>query len=170
MANNNNFLIFVVENNKVYNHLVSEYIKKQGFLNVRSIISGEECVDLVKKGEMPNIVIQDYSLDGMNGLDVLRKVKKLSPKSEFIFLTSNENMEVAVNTIKFGAYDYIVKDKMALEKVVYKMRKIDQMHRLEKKNKQIRKLMNISLIVIAVIVIFAFLFFVVDIFHVRVYT
>lgn len=170
MANNNNFLIFVVENNKVYNHLVSEYIKKQGFLNVRSIISGEECVDLVKKGEMPNIVIQDYSLDGMNGLDVLRKVKKLSPKSEFIFLTSNENMEVAVNTIKFGAYDYIVKDKMALEKVVYKMRKIDQMHRLEKKNKQIRKLMNISLVVIAVIVIFAFLFFVVDIFHVRVYT
>lgn len=170
MANESDFLIFVVENNKVYNHLVTEYLKKQKFTNVKSIISGEECVKLIEDGEIPDIVIQDYSLDGMSGLDVLRKVKKISAKSEFIFLTSNENMEVAVNTIKFGAYDYIVKDKMALEKVVYKMRKITQMIRLERKNKQIKKLMNISLIVVALIIIFAFLFFVFDIFGVRVYT
>lgn len=170
MANESDFLIFVVENNKIYNHLVTEYLKKQGFTNVKPIISGEECLKFVENGEIPDIVIQDYSLDGMNGLDVLRKVKKISEKSEFIFLTSNENMEVAINTIKFGAYDYIVKDKMALEKVVYKMRKITQMFRLEIKNKQIRKLMNISLIVVALIVIFAFLFFVVDVFNMKVYT
>ena len=165
-----NYLIFVVENNKVYNHLVSEYLKKQGFSNVKSIISGEECVQVVEKGEKPAIVIQDYSLDGINGLDVLKKVKKLSPKSEFIFLTSNENMEVAINTIKFGAYDYIVKDKMALEKVVYKMRKITSMIRLERKNSQIRKYMYIALVLVALIIIFAFLVFVVNIFNTRFYT
>jgi DNA-binding NtrC family response regulator len=167
MAEKDNFLIFVVENNRIYNHLVTEYLKKQGFSRVKSIISGEECVEAVGKGEKPDIVIQDYSLDGMNGLDVLKKVKKMSPGSEFIFLTANENMEVAVNTIKFGAYDYIVKDKLALEKVVYKMRKIVQMIRLEKKNRQIRRVMNVSIIIVALIVIFAFLFFVVDIFSVR---
>ncbi len=170
MASVKNYLIYVVENNKVYNHLVSEYLKKQGFSNVKSIISGEECVQAVEKGEKPAIVIQDYSLDGINGLEVLKKVKKLSPKSEFVFLTSNENMEVAVNTIKFGAYDYIVKDKMALEKVVYKMRKIITMIRLEKKNRQIRKFMYISLAVVALIIIFAFLIFVVNIFNTRFYT
>ena len=170
MAIVKNYLIFVVENNKVYNHLVSEYLKKQGFSNVKSIISGEECVQVVEKGEKPAIVIQDYSLDGINGLDVLKKVKKLSPKSEFIFLTSNENMEVAINTIKFGAYDYIVKDKMALEKVVYKMRKITSMIRLERKNSQIRKYMYIALVLVALIIIFAFLVFVVNIFNTRFYT
>jgi len=170
MKEEKDFLVYVVENNSVYNHLVSEYLKKQGFPNVVSIISGEECVQKVENKQFPDIVIQDYSLDGMNGLDVLKKVKKLSPKSEFVFLTSNENMEVAVNTIKFGAYDYIVKDKMALEKVVYKMRKIVKMFKLEKKNKQIRNVMYVALAFVATIIIFAFLFFVVDIFHVKVYT
>ena len=170
MASAESYLIYVVENNKVYNHLVSEYLKKQGFSNVKSIISGEECVKAVENGEKPSIVIQDYSLDGINGLEVLKRVKKLNSKSEFIFLTSNENMEVAVNTIKFGAYDYIVKDKMALEKVVYKMRKIASMIRLEKKNRQIKKFMYISLAVVALIIIFAFLLFVVNIFNIRFYT
>jgi DNA-binding NtrC family response regulator len=169
MAESNTYQVFVVENNTVYNHLVSEYLKKNGFSNVKSIISGEECVELVENKEKPDIVIQDYSLDGMNGLDVLKKVKKINPKSEFIFLTSNENMEVAVNTIKFGAFDYIVKDKMALEKVVYKMRKIVQMLKLEEKNRQIKKVMFFAIAGFALIVIFAFLYFVVDIFNVKSY-
>jgi DNA-binding NtrC family response regulator len=169
MAESNTYQVFVVENNTVYNHLVSEYLKKNGFSNVKSIISGEECVQLVENKEKPDIVIQDYSLDGMNGLDVLKKVKKISPKSEFIFLTSNENMEVAVNTIKFGAFDYIVKDKMALEKVVYKMRKIVKMLKLEEKNLQIRRVMYFAIAGFALIVIFAFLHFVVDIFNVKSY-
>jgi DNA-binding NtrC family response regulator len=106
----------------------------------------------------------------MNGIDVLRKVKKKSPRTEFLFLTSNENMEVAVNTIKFGAYDYIVKDKLALEKVVYKLNKIIQLKKLQKKNRQIRMSMFVFLGFIFLVVIFAFLYFVVDIFNVRNYT
>jgi DNA-binding NtrC family response regulator len=100
----------------------------------------------------------------------LRKVKKKSPRTEFLFLTSNENMEVAVNTIKFGAYDYIVKDKLALEKVVYKLNKIIQLKKLQKKNRQIRMSMFVFLGFIFLVVIFAFLYFVVDIFNVRNYT
>lgn len=155
------YLVFVVENNKIFNRLVTEYLKKQGFSNVKSIISGEECVQIVEGGTYPEIVIQDYSLDGINGLEVLKQVKKLSPRSEFIFLTSNENMEVAVNTIRFGAYDYIVKDKMALEKVVYKMRKIVSMFRLQRKHNQIRKVLYFILGVSAILFILAFFYFVV---------
>ena len=160
-----NYLIFVVENNKIYNRLVTEYLKKQGFSNVKSLVSGEECIQTIENGEKPDIIIQDYSLDGINGLEVLKQVKKISPHSEFIFLTSNENMEVAVNTIKFGAYDYIVKDKMALEKVVYKMRKIVSMFKLQKKNSQIRKYMYFILGIIALFIIFAFFYFVAGIFR-----
>ena len=154
------YLVFVVENNKIYNRLVTEYLKKQGFSNVKSLISGEECVQIVEEGTHPDIVIQDYSLDGINGLEVLKQVKNMSSHSEFIFLTSNENMEVAVNTIKFGAYDYIVKDKMALEKVVYKMRRIVSMFKLQKKHKQIRMFLYIILGISAFVIILAFFYFV----------
>ena len=167
MVDEDNYLIFVVENNKIYNKLVTEYIKKQGFKNVKPIISGEECIQIIQAGEKPDIVIQDYSLDGIDGLEVLKKVKKISAHSEFIFLTSNENMEVAVNTIKFGAYDYIVKDKMALEKVVYKMRKIVSMLKLQKKNNQIRKLMYAVLGMAASIILFAFLYLMADLLEIN---
>jgi len=166
MAVEDEYLIFVVENNKIYNHLVSEYLKKHNFSRVRSIFSGEECIQVIEKGEIPDIIIQDYLLEEMNGIDVLRKVKKKSPRTDFLFLTSNENMDVAVNTIKFGAYDYIVKDKLALEKVVFKINKIIQLKKLQEKNNQIRKSMLIFTGFIFLIVIFAFLYFVVDIFNV----
>ncbi|QGY43136.1 response regulator [Maribellus comscasis] len=164
MLEENEYLIFVVENNKIYNRLVTEYLKRNGFPNVKSLVSGEECVQTIEEGIKPDIIIQDYSLDGINGLEVLKQVKKISPHSEFIFLTSNENMEVAVNTIKFGAFDYIVKDKLALEKVVYKMRKITSMFKLQKKHGQTRKVMYFFLAMVAFLVILAFFYFVIGVF------
>ena len=164
MAVKKNNLIYVVEDNKVYNKLVSEYLKKQNFTNVVSFFSGEECIEAVKKGNAPEIIIQDYFLEKMNGIDVLRKVKKLSPESEFIFLTNNESMEVAVNTIKFGAYDYIIKDRITLDKVMDRIQKISKLKNLEKRNKEIQKYILLSTGVLVLIIIFAFLYFVFDIF------
>ena len=154
MAEKNNTLIFVVEDNKVYNKFVTEYLKKQNFTQVKHFFSGEECVKAVEGGELPDIVIQDYYLEGMNGIDVLLKVKKLSPNSEFIFLTGNDNMEVAVNTIKFGAYDYIIKDKVTLDKVLDRIHKISKVKLLEKHNKQIKMFMILFGVVIFILVVF----------------
>lgn len=160
-------LIYVVEDNKVYNKLITEYLAKQDFTNIKSFFSGEECVSAIEKGEKPDIIIQDYFLEKMNGVDVLLKVKKISPGSEFIFLTGNESMEVAVNTIKFGAYDYIIKDKVTLDKVVDRIQKIRKVKALEMRNKQIQKFIILFLGVIFLIVLFAVLYFVVDIFNVH---
>jgi len=164
MAKKKNFLIYVVEDNQVYNKLITEYLRKHGYSNVKAFFSGEDCVKAVKSGEVPDIVIQDYFLENMNGLDVLKKVKKLNDDSEFVFLTSNESMEVAVNTIKYGAYDYIIKDKVTLDKVVDRIKKISSVKLLKKTNKQIRQAMILFVIFIFLVVVFAFLYFVVDIF------
>lgn len=159
MAAKFNNLIFVVEDNTVYNKLITEYLKKQNFTQVKPFFSGEECVKAVEGGEFPDIVIQDYFLEKMNGIDVLQKVKKLSPKSEFIFLTSHDNIEVAVNTIKYGAYDYIIKDKVTLDKVVDRIQKIRKVKLLEKQNKQIKMFMILFGIVIFIIVVFFMFYF-----------
>ena len=167
MAAKKNFLIYVVEDNKVYNKLLTEYLNKQGYKNIKAFFSGEECVSAIQKGDEPDIVLQDYFLEEMNGLDVLKKVRKLSPESEFIFLTNNESMEVAVNTIKYGAYDYIIKDKVTLDKVVDRIQKISKFKMLKRTNKQIRQAMILFTIFVFLVIIFAFLYFVVDIFGVN---
>jgi len=88
-------LIYVVEDNLVYNRMVCEHLKKQNYTRVKSFVSGNECIKAVMNGENPNIVIQDYFLDDLNGIDVLKAVKAKYKEAEFIFLTSNENIEVA---------------------------------------------------------------------------
>lgn len=167
MAAKKNQLIYVVEDNEVYNKMITGYLKKHHYTNIKPFFSGEECVKAIENGENPEIIIQDYFLKNMNGLDVLRKVKKIHPASEFLFLTNNENMEVAVNTIKYGAYDYIIKDNITLDKVMDRIGKITQLKSLERQNRQIQKYMLLFSVVIFLIIVFSFLYFVVDIFGVE---
>ena len=168
MKNKRDLLIYVVEDNKIYNRLVCEYLKKQNYTNVKSFLSGRECIKQVLKGEYPDIVIQDFHLGDSTGIDVLKNVKKHSKKTEFIFLTANESMEVAVNTIKYGAYDYIVKDNdLALKKVVFKMEKISRELSRQKKDDIIKQIMIISIIFLIIIVIAAMLHIVFNAFGIQ---
>ncbi|WP_321288381.1 response regulator [uncultured Sunxiuqinia sp.] len=134
MQNNKGPLIFVVEDNPVYNKLVVSYLKTNKFTNVEAFLSGEEVLKAMER--QPKIIIQDYLLDGMNGIEVLKKAKKIAPEVEFIFLSGQDSIDVAINTMKYGAYDYIVKDQMALKKMVSKMNKILSISSLEKTNKR----------------------------------
>ncbi|WP_321371355.1 response regulator [uncultured Draconibacterium sp.] len=152
---NKNLLIYVVEDNKLYHKLVVDFLQKQGLKNVKSFYNGKDCLNAIKSGERPDIVVQDYHLEDSTGIAVLQAVKKRSKNSEFIFLTSNEDMEVAVNSIKYGAFDYIIKDNdIALKKVYNKIGKIAKMLELEKRNRFIRNAMIVTFVVLVAIVIF----------------
>lgn len=155
MGRNKNLLIYVVEDNKMFNKVVTEFLKKQGYKRVKSFLKGKECVDTVRGGESPDIVVQDYHLSDLTGIDVLLNVKKHSKRSEFIFLTANEDMEVAVNSIKYGAFDYIIKDNdLALKKVLNKIGKVSRLIELERRNRIIKTAIVASLIILVAIVIF----------------
>lgn len=167
---NKNLLIYVVEDNNLYNRMVAEFLKKQGFVNVKSFIKGKDCVQAVRGGESPDIVIQDYFLEDMTGIDVLINVKKYRKSAEFVFLTANENMEVAINSIKYGAYDYIIKDNnIAFKKVLNKIGKISRLLELQKRNAVIKKAMIISLIILFGIVLFTVLHTFFDLFGLQRY-
>lgn len=150
---NKNLLIYVVEDNKLYHRLIVDFLQKQGMKNVKSFYNGNDCLNAVKQGEHPDIVIQDYYLEDSTGIAVLQAVKKRSKSSEFIFLTGNEDLEVAVNSIKYGAFDYIIKDNdLALKKVYNKIGKISKMLELEKRNRLIKTAMIITLFLLVAIV------------------
>lgn len=153
-------LIYVVEDNKIYNHFVCEYLKKQNYSNVKSFLSGKECIQKVSDGESPNIVIQDYFLNDSTGIEVMHGVKKHSKKSEFIFLTVNGSLEEAVNTVKLGAYNYILKDNdVTLKKVADNIMEIEKLLELRNKNMIIKRAMIVSISILVLIVLFAMLHF-----------
>lgn len=151
MQNNRGPLVFVVEDNPVYSKLVVSYLKTNKFTNVESFVSGEDAIKAMEK--QPQIVIQDYLLDGMNGIEVLKKAKKIAPEVEFIFLSGQDSIDIAINTMKYGAYDYIVKDQMALKKLVNKMNKILSVSNLEKSHKRFKTGVILFFIFLALFII-----------------
>lgn len=70
----------------------------------------------------PDLIVLDYHLDSvdaaaMNGLQVLKKLKERFPATPVIFLSSQEKAEIAANTMKFGAWDYVVKNESAFHRL-----------------------------------------------------
>lgn len=143
-------LIFIVEDNPVYNKLIVNYLQSKKFNRIESFLSGEECLKRIDQN--PDIIIQDYLLEGIDGIAVLKQVKKILPNTEFIFLSGQDSVDVAVNTLKLGAYDYIVKDQMALKKMLDKITKILAVQVLVKSNKRYKTGIMLFFVALGVII------------------
>lgn len=151
MVASKNPLIFVVEDNHVYNRLIVSFLKTNKLTNVESFSTGEDALKAMEK--QPAVVIQDYLLEGMNGIEVLKRAKKVAPNVEFIFLSGQDNIDVAINTMKYGAYDYIVKDQMALKKLVNKINKIQSYNQLEVSKKRYKMGVILFFVILAIFVV-----------------
>jgi len=87
--------------------------------------------------ESPDVAVLDYQLDSvrpeaMNGIQILTKLKERFPDLPVIFMSAQDRMEVASNTIKYGAYDYIVKGETAFHKLELAVRQIADVRTLKK--------------------------------------
>jgi DNA-binding NtrC family response regulator len=144
-------MIFVVEDNSIYNKLIVNQLHAHKLIRTESYLSGEECLQNTQR--KPDIIIQDYLLGGINGIDVLKATKKKYPDTEFIFLSGQDNIEVAVNSIKLGARDYIVKDQYALKKLTDKINKIMKNRELINNNKRYKRGIRLFFIALAIIML-----------------
>ncbi len=97
--------------------------------------TGEDA--LARIVDQPDIVVLDYQLDSvradaMNGIQILSKLKEKFPELPVIFMSSQDRMEVASNTIKYGAYDYIVKNETAFHKLQLAVTQLAALHEIKK--------------------------------------
>lgn len=107
--NNKAFTIFVLEDDEWYNKLLVHSISLNPDYEVKSFFTAAEFLKAIH--EKPHVVTLDYRLPGTNGEEVLDKIKTESPETEVIIISEQENIETAVNLLKNGAYDYLVKEK-----------------------------------------------------------
>lgn len=87
---------------------------------VTTFATGEECIENLSA--KPSIVILDYYLDSqlynaMNGISVLKKIKQLNPDTHVIMLSAQSNIDVALDTVKYKAYDYVLKSDEAFIRI-----------------------------------------------------
>lgn len=152
-----NQIIYIVEDDPPVNSMLCMFLEKQGFTNVSAFFSSEEMLEILEK-KCPDIIIQDYDLPGMNGLDTLRSIKSSFPGIEFIFLSGQRSIEIAIEAIKSGAFDYIVKDSFAKENVVTKINNLLKIKSLQKD----RQRFKISLLVFSILLFISWIILVIQ--------
>ena len=86
---------------------------------VRAAASGEAALAMADE-ELPDVVIMDVRMPGMDGLETLRHMKEKAPKIPVILLTGHACMGVAVQGLDLGAYDYMLKP-VAISELIIKM-------------------------------------------------
>ncbi len=150
-------IVFIVEDDAAFNKLISSYIKTKTEYEVYSFLSGEECLEKINR--KPDVVLMDYDLPFRDGIEVMSVFKKKSPASIFIFLSGQTNVKVAVEALKEGAFDYIVKDNHAKENALNKIDQALRLRHLEKDQRSYKMIIRILAGVIVLSWIALFLYF-----------
>ncbi len=118
-------------------------LKKRN-MNVTGVKSGEEALSRLDQDPV-DVVLMDVKMPGMDGIETLREVKKRYPLVEVIMLTGHANVEVAIQGMEIGAFDYLMKP-MDIDDLLYKVqdahknkiiqeRKITAMHKMPEDEK-----------------------------------
>ena len=100
-------IIFIVDDEELILKSTKRILKKQGYEDVRIFNNGQDCVNALNQD--PFLILLDYQMYDLNGFDVLRKIKRYNPNTYVIIMSGQSDIANAVDTLKFGAFDYIVK-------------------------------------------------------------
>lgn len=101
--------ILVIDDEQSFLDSVRRGLITSGFENVQLESDPGEAVALFKKGEAFDIALIDIAMPGTSGVELLESIKAISPATECIMVTAVDDARIAVECLKKGAYDYLVK-------------------------------------------------------------
>ena len=106
--------ILLVEDNRDFANLVEVFLRKyeKGQFEVIWRDSGAAALEELARGTQFDIILMDYFLPGQNGLEITRTLQSREITIPVVFLTVNKDFDLAVQVLKLGGEDYLVKDEI----------------------------------------------------------
>jgi DNA-binding NtrC family response regulator len=101
-------LVMLVDDEAPFVETLTKRLEKRD-LNVISAFSGQEALETLDKHHNLDVVIRDVKMPGMDGIETLKKMKATYPLIEVVMLTAHATVESAIEGMKFGAFDYLMK-------------------------------------------------------------
>jgi len=99
--------ILLIDDESAIIRVLSMSLKSDGY-DVVTAYSGEEGLAVFRK-ESPDVILTDIKMPGMDGLEVLKKIKEINPESEVIIITGHGDIDSAIEALQYGASDFINK-------------------------------------------------------------
>lgn len=109
--------IFIVDDNPFWIKMQTQMLKDLGFTRIMTFTNGNDCVDNLDLN--PAIIFLDYHMEGINGLEVLQQIKSYYSGINVVFCTNSEDLEVAVDAIKFGSQEYLLKENASKKELTH---------------------------------------------------
>lgn len=151
MKNKANPLIFIVEDDVLYQEMLKNELHHNQYDNIEVYSAGTECIGNLHK--VPDIVMLDYNLnESMNGIQVLKKIKEANSHTQVIMFSAQEKLDIVINSIKYGAYDYIIKNDVAIRRLSQMVDKICRWNELVFENTEFIRKRNMFLAGLGVII------------------
>jgi DNA-binding NtrC family response regulator len=114
--------IFIVDDDPFWSELLKGKLNALGYRNVTCFESGKSCI--ANLSLKPDIIFLDYQMTGVDGISTLKGIKHYCPSISVVFTTGTSDIKVAVNAMKCGAFDYLVKcnvTKVEIETILAKI-------------------------------------------------
>lgn len=131
--------ILVVDDEALIRDTLAEYLQQEGFA-VDAVASGEAALDLVGK-QRYDVALCDVQLPGIDGIELLERLLKLSPQTFVLLVTAFATVENAVEAFQRGAHDYLMKPVL-LDEVLGKVRRMLKYRDLYQENQDLRRELN----------------------------
>lgn len=134
------YRILVIDDEENMLELYSRILGKEGY-KVTTALTAEEALDLFRS-KVFDLIIADLALPGMNGVELLKKVKEEDPDIPYILITAYGTVESAVEAMKLGAFDYIPKPfqteelKIVIKKALKEYQLAQELKRLRSEVKE----------------------------------
>lgn len=155
--------VFLVDDEPIQNEMLKDYLAERFNYTFNLYDNGEEALNNMRQN--PSIVILDYHLNAhnpsaKNGVQILREIKEQYPATQVIMVSGQDKIQVAVDSMKYGAYDYIVKGETAFARMENTLKRINELEEskfaYEASKKSIRFLIfaMICIIILSVVLLF----------------
>lgn len=129
---NKKYNIFIIEDNKLYAQVLKKQLTDNNY-NVRVFYRGRDCIEQLDEFQ-PDVLTLDYTLPDISGHEALKEIQRKSPETQVIIISAQESIDTAIELMKNGAYDYIMKAPDTREKLTNIINNIYKSDQLKKEN------------------------------------
>ena len=125
---NTTLKIFLVDDDPYCRCLIEHAVRNYGYHDVHLFDNGAACLDALI--EEPDIIFLDQMMGSVSGTDALRAIKRFNPDTYVVLVSGQSKVQVAVDSLKLGAFDYVIKNEHLGERLAAVLGKISAVRAL----------------------------------------